>query len=114
VEVDGQPGLADLLEQAIEVRQPGLRLEEQRVAGFAEHSQHAPEFHQGVPASPLDHLENVARLLMLRAEHLPFGPSLNHHHAHRVRDHVVELAGDPRSLEGDGQPCPLIALPLEL
>ena len=47
----------------------------------------------------LDHAQGAARL--------------DHHHAHVVRDHVVELAGDPLALLADGALGPLVALPLE-
>ena len=40
------------------------------------------------------------------------GADLEHHHAHRVRDDVVQLARDPRTLLGDGDPCRRLALPL--
>ena len=44
----------------------------------------------------------------------PLGAGLNDDHAKRVRDDVVQLASDPRSLLGYGQPCSLLPLLFEL
>ena len=41
-------------------------------------------------------------------------PDLQHHHAHRVGDDVVQLARDPRALLGDGDPRRRLALALGL
>ena len=45
---------------------------------------------------------------------VPDGADLEHHHADRVGDDVVELARDPRALLGDGDARRRLALPLGL
>ena len=45
---------------------------------------------------------------------MPHGAGLQHHHADRVGDDVVQLAGDPGPLLGDGEPRGDLALALGL
>ena len=45
---------------------------------------------------------------------VPHRADLQHHHAHRVRDDVVQLTRDPRPLLGHGEPGRRLALPLGL
>ena len=42
------------------------------------------------------------------------GVGLHSDHAHRVRDLVVQLAGDPRTLLCNGRPGPVLTLALQL
>jgi hypothetical protein len=65
-----------------------------------------------LPAGLLDGEERLARSLRSVLEHLACCARLQDHHAHVVRDDVVQLARDASALLGCGLPCVLLALPL--
>ena len=60
----------------------------------------------------LDSPERVPVLVEGPRQLVPDGSDLEHHHAHRVGDDVVELARDPRALLGDRDPRGGLTLPL--
>ena len=110
----GQARPADLREQGVEAVEAGLGDELELVAVAA----HGPEesAHLGERCAPglLDALERVAVLCERGGKLVPHGADLEHHHAHRVGDDVVELARDARALLRDGDAGGGLALPLGL
>ena len=97
VQLDRKPRFAHLRHEGREVVEARLRRE--RVVGVrAEHPDQAAHLGEGAAADLLDRLEHLARRAVVLAEDAPFRARLDDHHRHVVRDHVVELAGDPRAL----------------
>ena len=64
----------------------------------AEHPHQAAHLGEGAAADLLDRLEHLARRAAAIAESAAFRARLDDHDRHVVRDHVVELAGDSRTL----------------
>ena len=62
-----------------------------------------PDLGERLPASALDQRRGLDRALRVLLEHLPRARGLDHHHAEVVREHVVQLAGDPAALERYGR-----------
>ena len=58
----------------------------------------------------LDRIDRAARVVGRVVERVTRAACLEDDHAHRVRDDVVELAGDPRPLLGHRRPRTLVAL----
>src|SRR5204863_3651013 len=81
------------------------------VAG-AQDSEQPAQLDQRLTTARLDRAESAARLLRVVKQARP-GLRLHDHHAHAVRDHVVELAGDPPALLGDRRPRLLLPLALQ-
>ena len=114
MQLDGQAGAADLVEQRVEAVEAGLGHE----LGFVPFAAHGGEetAHLGerCPAGPLDASERIAVLGHRVGELVPDGADLEHHHADGVGDDVVELAGDPRALLCHRDACGRLALALGL
>ena len=110
-ELDGKPRRADLVQQRSDPLQAGLRSKRNRLVA-AKHAEQAAHLREPFPPGQLDPLERDASLLRLRGEHLLAGLCLYDHHAHRVRDCVMELAGDLSSLFGNGDTGPFLLLPV--
>ncbi len=68
---------------------------------------------ESLTAGRLDRAERLARGCLLALEYALPRLRLHHDHADRMRDDVVQLAGDPDSLLGDREPGLLLALPLQ-
>ena len=99
-QVDRQPCVADLRDQQREVVETRLRCE--RIGSVAaQHPDQAAHLGQRTPADLLDRLQNLARRAVVRLEHPALGAGLDDHHRDVVRDRVVQLARDPRSLLDD-------------
>ena len=99
-ELDRKAGLAHLRDERRQVVEPRLRRERVgRVA--AQHPDQAAHLGQRAAADLLDRLEHLARRPPLAVEHAPLGARLDDHHRDVVRDHVVQLARDPRPLLDD-------------
>ena len=98
VQLDGQPGAADLVQQRVEAVQPGLRHELHFLTVASHRRQEASHLGQGHAPGALDALERIAVLVERIGQLVPDGADLEHHHADCVGDDVVELARDPRAL----------------
>ena len=64
------------------------------------------ELGDGLLTGVLDGAQRLARGLRVAVEQVLGGAGLDHHDADAVRDDVVQLAGDPGALRGDGVPDP--------
>ena len=115
VQLDGQPGAADLVQQCVEAVEAGLR-HELHFLPFASHrGQEASHLGERRAAGPLHAPERFAVLGERVGELVPDGADLEHHHADGVGDDVVELARDPRALlrDRDARRCLTLALGLD-
>ena len=97
-ELDVEAGGADGAEQRVERAEARLRCERRRLAVLAQQADHAPHLGHRVAPGALHREQRVALATLVLAEHAPDGAGLDGHHRHGVRDHVVELAGDPPAL----------------
>lgn len=113
LETDVQPGLPDLRDQLVQPLQARLGGAGVRIAGPAEHSQHELELLDRLAAGPLDPEQHVALPLVLLTEPHPHPAGVQGHHAHIVRDDVVELPGDPGPFLRHRQPGSLLAFHLK-
>jgi hypothetical protein len=98
VQLDGEPGAADLVQERVEAVEAGLRRELRLLAVAAHRGQQAPHLGERHAAGTLDAGERIAVLRERVGELVPDGADLEDHHAHCVGDDVVELACDPRAL----------------
>ena len=112
MQFDGQSGAADLLQQRVEAIQAGLGHEIDLVSIPAHGAEEAPHLGKRCAPRPLDASERVAVLGQRIGELVPDGAHLEHHHADRVSDDVVELARDPRALLCHRDACGSLALAL--
>ena len=92
----------------------GCGAERRRLLGAAQHADHPPHLGERLATGLLDDLQRLAFLVLVRLEQPAHGRGLHRHHADAVADDVVQLAGDPRALLGDGEACLLLALQLGL
>ena len=115
VQLDGQPGAADLVQQRVEAVEAGLRPELHFVPVVSHRGQEASHLGERRAAGALDAPERFAVLVERVGELVPDGADLEHHHADGVRDDVVELACDPRALlrDRDAGRCLALALGLD-
>ena len=111
---DGQAGAADLVQQRVEAVEAGLGHELDLVALAAHGAEETPHLGERRAPGPLDALERLAVLGERIGELVPDGADLEHHHADRVGDDVVELARDARALLGHRDACGRLALALGL
>ena len=96
-----QSRLLDLRDQLVEMLQPRLGRKSGMAFGAGRHqAQHTPHLGQRLPADLLDRQQRLALAALLLPEQPPHARRLHHHHRDGVRDHVVQLAGDPRALVG--------------
>ena len=96
----GQAGAAELVEQRVEAVEAGLRREVEVVAVAAHRAEQPPHVGERGAAGLLDAAERLAVLGLRRGQVVADGADLEHDHADRVGDDVVQLAGDPRALLG--------------
>ena len=98
VQLDGQPGAADLVQQRVEAVEPGLRHELGLVPVAAHRGQQAAHLGERGAAGLLDALSASRSSPSAVGQLVPDRADLEHHHAHRVGDDVVQLARDPCAL----------------
>ncbi len=105
---DGGAGAANLGDQLVEL---GQRRERRQCGGLAL-TDETDDPAQLVDRLPAERLRSAQGLLLHRADAEPaaYDPDLERHHADRVRHGVVQLAGDPGALGGDGDLGLLLAL----
>ena len=109
---DGQARSADLVGERVETVESGLRGELEVVAVAAHRAEQAAHLGERAAAGALDAVERLRVLGQLAGQLVADGADLEHHHAHRVRDDVVQLARDPGALLGHGDACRRVALAL--
>jgi len=113
-QLEPQPGveqLAGLLEQAGELLHARLRFElAALVVGRTQHAEQPAHLRERLPSGAGDRGQRLPRLLRRRLERERGPIGLYHHHAHVVRDDVVQFAGDPGALGGDRDLSPRVAL----
>ena len=97
-QLDVQAGRARALDQRAHVRKARLRREPQLLVLAAQHAEQPAQLGQRLAAGVLDDRERRLGALRVALRHPPRGARLHGHRAERVRDHVVEVAGDPRAL----------------
>ena len=94
-----------------QIVQPGLRRQLEQVVALPQRAEHPAHLGERRTAGLLDVLQRL--LLLGPGRHpVPDRPDLEHHHAHRVGDHVVELPRHPRPLLGHRHPGRRLPLPL--
>ena len=82
----------------VEVVEPGGGTDRRGLLRVAQHPERGPQVVERVPARALDVQQRLARLLGVLVEQVRRDPGLHVDRDHRVRDHVVHLAGDPQPL----------------
>jgi hypothetical protein len=105
-----EPGRAHALDEFAEAVEARLGNHHRLVV--SDDAEQAPQLVQRAAARFLDSPDRLTRALRIRVEDLAGGCRLHDHHAHVVRDDVVQLARDPRALLGRGPPDPLLAVVL--
>ena len=110
VQLDRQPGPADLVQQRVDAVEAGLRHELGLFPFAAHRGEQAAHLGECGTACALDVRERPALLAQLVGKLMPDGAHLEHHHAHRVGDDVVEFARDPCTLLRDRDSCGRLAL----
>jgi hypothetical protein len=80
-------------------------------AVLTQDAEQPPHLTQRLAPGALDDPQRGARLLRLLVDHVPADPRLHGDHAHAVRHHVVQLAGDPQPLLGHRPPGQLALRP---
>ena len=100
MELDGEAGLAELLDERRHVAEPRLGCE-RLVRVVAKHAEHAAHLGESAAAGLLDRLQHLARRAVRSAEHAPLCTRLHHHDRDVVGDHVVQLTRDPCALLDD-------------
>ena len=110
--LDGQAGAADGLEQLVELceswlgHQLGLL-----IVGF-QHPDQTAHLGHAEPAGVFDPAQGQRCLTGIALDHRSGGSGLDDHHAHRMRDDVVQLTGDAGAFLHDGvvgHPFPILA-----
>src|SRR4051794_22857604 len=113
-EVGWQAGAPQLLGERREVGQPGLGCECGRAFWLVLHdADQATHVGQRLVAGLLDDEQRLAGAAGGAVEQQPRGAALDGHNGHAVRDHVVQVAGDPGPLGRDRGSGALFALALE-
>ncbi len=104
---------AHMLQKRVELSESGLRQPRRLVIELAQHAEQAPQLRDRLAGGVLDRAKRLPRPFGIGVQHLLRRRGLHTHQADAVRDHVVELAGDPRALLDHRLTSLLLALPLE-
>ena len=110
-ELHRQSGLAHLLDERRERPEARLRRERGDLFLGAHDPEQPPHLRERLAPCLLDRHQGLSLSLLLGLEQPADGARLDRHHADRVREHVVQLAGDPVPLVLDGSPCLLLGVP---
>ena len=86
---------------------------EGRAVRLTQHPEQTAHLYQGGPRHLFDRLEAFTRADIVASDQPLPCLRLHHHDTDRVGDDVVELARQPRPLQGDRLPRPLISLDLQ-
>ena len=111
-QLDGEAGGAELVDQPGDVAQPGAgrELAARLVAPRRSTPEQPAHLDQRRAGGGLDAAQRAPRALRPAVDDVVGHAGLDGDHAHRVGDHVVQLAGDPQPLRGHRPPGPLLAL----
>jgi hypothetical protein len=101
-DLDWQPRRTGARDELVEPPQARRRRERQLRLVVAQQPQRTAHLAERLLARVLDHVERAPCLVDVVVEHPPAPARLQHNEADRVGDDVVQLAGDPRALLGDG------------
>src|SRR6187549_1891680 len=93
--------------------QARLRRQRELLVAAAQDAEHPPQLDKRLPPARFDRAERLAHGLLLAHQDALGSLRLDDDDADCVRDDVVQLARDPRTLLRRGEPRPLVALPLE-
>ncbi len=114
LDLDRDPGLAHVAEQVVEPGEGRLRrVLVDLVLGVAEHREQPAHVAERRGVGALDRVQRLADRGRVGVEGAPGAAGLEHGHRDRVRDDVVELAGDAGPLLGDGASGELLLLGLQ-
>ncbi len=115
LEVDLQAGLPHLRDQVLDLFDVGLGnvLPALRGVTGPQHAEQPPHLRERLPAGAGDGLQGLLGLVGGRVHDVGGTVGLDDHHRHVVRDDVVQLAGDPGPLGGDGDLGLRLAFPLQ-
>jgi hypothetical protein len=102
-----------LLDQLAELVQAGQRGQAGPLVPGAQHAEQAAHLGERLAPGVRDRGQRLGHPIRVGAQHVARPVGLHHHHADVVRDHVVQLAGDPGPLGGRGDQGLLVALALQ-
>ena len=91
------------------MRERGLRGECGRVVVRTQDREESSHLAQRLRCRPLDRVDRASRVVGILRQRVPGAARLEHDHADRVRDDVVQLARDPRALLGASEARTLVA-----
>ena len=103
----GSPAVRADSSRVSRVPSPGCGPLDGRAAVGTEYAEHRAELVERLAAGVLDGFERCDGALGLAVDHGLPGLGLHHDRRDRMGDHVVQLAGDPAALVGDGEQFPL-------
>jgi hypothetical protein len=113
-QLDVEPGVARAGDERAEAIERGLRGVVGVLAVGAQDAEQAAHLGQRLAAGRLDRAQRADRGVRVAVEHAARGPGLHDHDRDRMRDDVVQLAGDPYALARHRVALTLGALALEL
>ena len=114
MELDRQPRRPHLVGEGRDPLERRLRRPRLLLVVVPQHPEQPAHLAERLLAGALDRVERGAGRLGIGGEHLAAAARLDDDDRDRVRDDVVELAGDPRALLGHGGSRPLVLVALEL
>lgn len=100
-ELDGEPCLTHPRRQGGQVAEARLGRDRELVVVAPQDAEQPAHLVERLAAFVFHGQQRVPDRFLPVVEHLAGRPSLEHHHAHVVRHHVVELARDPPPLRGN-------------
>ena len=104
LQLHGQPGGGHPADQRVELIQARLRAQCDLVVGRAEQAEQVPQLGHRRPAAGLHGEQRLLGFGGRTGQHSARRAGLHDHHAHVVRHHVVQFAGDAGPLGFDGAP----------
>ena len=110
---DRQTRGAHVLQQLVELVEPGLRRQPRVLVVLAQDAEQAAHLGQRLAAGARRGAHRVLGALRVVLDRIAGTVGQRDHHRHVVGDDVVHLARDPCPLRGGGQPALLVALALE-
>ena len=99
--VDGDPGVADVVDELGDVGEPRRRCVGTLAVAVAQHAEQAAHLGERAAGCGRDGVEGRRGLVGPVVEHVGADAGLHGDHRHRVGDDVVELLGDPQPLLGE-------------
>src|SRR5262249_3407954 len=112
-DLDREPGITHLGCERLELRESGLWQKRQLLVARPEHVDETAHLLHRLSTGPLDRPQGSLRLLGLGAKDATSSVCLEHDHAERVPDNIVELASDTCPLLLDSSSSVLLAVTLQ-